>query len=76
MFLNVVSQEKPLLLPIDAPNRDASASHELVTAQGPETYPLPPVLLGYCKNVVILILFLVVVGLSLKLFMCHNCCFN
>jgi hypothetical protein len=71
-----VSQQEPLLLPIDAPNEDASASHELVTAQGPETYPLAPVLLGCCKNAVILILFLVVVGLSLKLFMCHSCCFN
>ena len=30
-----VPQEEPLLLPIDAPNGDASASHELVIAQGP-----------------------------------------
>jgi hypothetical protein len=30
-----VSQQEPLLLPIDALNEDASASHELVTAQGP-----------------------------------------
>ena len=39
-------------------------------------YPHSPGLQGCCKNAVILILFMVVVGLSLKLFMCHNCCFN
>jgi hypothetical protein len=64
------------LLPIDAPYGDALASHELVTAQGSETYPHSPGLQGCYKNVAILILFMVVVGLSLKLFMCHNCCFN
>lgn len=68
--------QEPLLLPIDAPHGDASASHELVTAQGSEIYPHSPGLQGCCKNAVILILFMVVVGLSLKLFMCHSCCFN
>jgi hypothetical protein len=70
-----VSQE-PLLLPFDGRHRDASASHELVTAQGSETYPHSPGLQGCCKNAVILIFFMVIVALSLKLFMCHSCCFN
>jgi len=68
--------QEPLLLPIHAPHGDASASHELVTGQGSEIYPHSPELQGCCKNAVILILFMVVVGLSFKLFMCHSCCFN
>lgn len=67
--------EEPLLLPVDAPHGEASASHQLVTAQSLETYPNTPLLQGCCKNAVILILILLVVGLSVKLFMCHKCCF-
>jgi hypothetical protein len=71
--------QEPLLLPIDASHGDASASHELVTAkEGSQTYPHSPTIKTpcCCKNVVIFILFLVVVSLSIKLFMCRKCCLN
>jgi hypothetical protein len=71
--------QEPLLLPIDASHGDASASHERVTARRglkPILIHLPSRTPAVTKMLSSFILFLVVVGLSVKLFMCRKCYLN